>query len=174
MLYTGRRLKRLRLFACMKQSHVAELLQVTQATVSRWEAGVLTPSESQQRALEHVFAKMPSTADAALKRLVETSTARVHLICDHSHRLLAASSSRRSEWRRDLLGAPMFRYASEEIQKAEGDLDELGWHDGRVASLVVETGPNGRADVPIVAGRVLWERIPLADGTTGRLVTTLT
>jgi transcriptional regulator with XRE-family HTH domain len=174
MLYMGRTLKRLRVVAGMKQSHVAELLKVTQTTVSRWEAGVLRPSENQQQALERLFASVSSTADAALKRLVETSTARVHLICDHSHRLLAASPARRAEWRRELLGAPMFRYASEEIRKAEGNLAELGWHEARIASLVVETGPNGRYDVPIVAGRVLWERIPLADGATGRLVTTLT
>ncbi len=174
MLYTGRALKRLRLMRGFKQSHVAELLNVTQATVSRWETGVLIPAEDQQAALERLFASGASTADAAIKRLVETSTARVHLICDHSHRLLVASPARRMEWRRDMLGIPMFRYASEGIQQAEGTLQDLGWYDGQTASLVVETGPNGRDDVPIVAGRVLWERLPLADGATGRLVTTLT
>ncbi|ASY71356.1 helix-turn-helix transcriptional regulator [Sinorhizobium fredii] len=174
MLYTGRALKRLRLMRGIKQSHVAELLNVTQATVSRWETGVLIPAEDQQAALEHLFGRPASTADAAIKRLVETSTARVHLICDHSHRLLAASPARRREWRRDMLGTPMFRYASDGIQQAEATLQDLGWHEGETTSLVVETGSNGRHDVPIVAGRVLWERIPLADGAAGRLVTTLT
>jgi hypothetical protein len=42
-----------------------------------------------------------------------------------------------------------------------------------LAFLAVETGPNGRDDVPISAGRVLWERIPLADGAMGRLVTAI-
>lgn len=173
MLYTGRMLKRLRYLRGMKQSHVAELMQVTQATVSRWEAGILTPSEIQQAALERLFENAAPPVDAALKRLVATSMARVHLICDHSHRLLAASPARRAEWRRDMHGAPMFRYASDEIQQAERTLHELGWYDGQTASLAIETGPNGRDDVPIVAGRVLWERIPLADGAMGRLVTTL-
>lgn len=72
-----------------------------------------------------------------------------------------------------MVGEPMFRYASQEIRKAERDLAELGWHDGRLAFLAVETGPNGRDDVPISAGRVLWERIPLADGAMGRLVTAI-
>ncbi|HXV29254.1 MAG TPA: helix-turn-helix transcriptional regulator [Sinorhizobium sp.] len=173
MLYIPGTLKRLRLLSGMKQSHVAELMKVTQATVSRWEAGVLTPSERQLEALASLLARAAPSADAALKRLVETSTAKVHLICDHSHRLLATSPARRAEWRRDMLGAAMFRYASPEIQQAESTLQDLGWHDGRMASLVVETGSNGREDVPIVAGRVLWERIPLADGAMGRLVTTL-
>ncbi|ASY65101.1 putative transcriptional regulator [Sinorhizobium sojae CCBAU 05684] len=174
MVFTGRMLKRLRLLSGMKQSHVAELLQVTQATISRWEAGLLTPSENQTAALECLFEKVPPSADAALRRLVEMSTAKVHLICDYSHRLLAASPSRRAEWRRELLGLPMLRYASDEIQEAERSLTDLGWYDGQTASLLVDTGPNRRDDVPIVAGRVLWERIPLADGAMGRLVTTLT
>ncbi|OAP41309.1 XRE family transcriptional regulator [Sinorhizobium glycinis] len=174
MLYTGRALKRLRLMRGIKQSHVAELLGVTQATVSRWETGVLTPAEEQRAALERLFARPASAADAAIKRLVETSTARVHLICDHSHRLLAASPLRRREWRRDLLGTPMFRYASEAIRQAESTLQDLGWYHDQTSSLVVETGPNDRDDVPIVAGRVLWERIPLVDEAMGRLVTTLT
>lgn len=174
MLYTGRALRRLRLMRGIKQSHVAELLNVTQATVSRWETGVLMPAEDQRAALERLFAPQASTADQAIKRLVEASTARVHLICDHSHRLLAASPGRRTEWRRDMLGTPMFRYASEGIQQAEAALQDLGWYHGQTSSLVVETGPNGRDDVPILAGSVLWERIPLSDGAIGRLVTTLT
>ncbi|WEX77731.1 helix-turn-helix domain-containing protein [Sinorhizobium numidicum] len=175
MQYTGWALRRLRILRGMKQSHVAELLSVTQATMSRWECGVLTPSESQQMALARLFETVTtSSADAALKRLVETSTSKVHLICDRSHRLLAASPARRSEWRRDMLGTPIFRYASPEIRKTETDLANLGWHEGRMASLIVDTGPNADDDVPIVAGRVLWERMPLAEGATGRLVTTLT
>lgn len=173
MLYTGRMLKRFRHLRGMKQSHVAELMKVTQATVSRWEAGVLRPSERQQAALERLFATGMPSADAVLRRLVESSMAKIHLICDHSHRLLAASPARRAEWRLDMMGAPMFPYASKEIQRAERTLQHLGWYDGQMASLVVETGPNGRDDVPIVAGRVLWERIPLSDGAMGRLVTTL-
>lgn len=174
MSFTARILKRLRLLRGMKQSHLAELLNVAQATVSRWEAGLLKPSERQQAALERLFAEFaPSAADAALKRLVETSFARLHLICDHSHRLLAVSPLRRSEWRREMLGTPMFRYASEEIRRAESALESLGWYESGTASLVVETGPNGRDDVPIAAGQVLWERIPLADGAMARLVTTL-
>lgn len=173
MSFNARMLKRLRLLRGMKQSHVAELLNVTQATVSRWEAGLLMPSERQQAALERLFAELAPSADAALKRLVETSSARLHLICDHSHRLLAASPLRRSDWQRELLGTPMFRYASEEICCAESALESLGWYESGTASLVVETGPNGRDDVPIAAGQVLWERIPLADGAMARLVTTL-
>ncbi|ODR90013.1 helix-turn-helix domain-containing protein [Sinorhizobium alkalisoli] len=173
MPFTARMLKRLRLLRGMKQSHLAELLAVTQATISRWEAGLLTPSERQQAVLERLFAEPGPSADAALKRLVDTSTHRLHLICDHSHRLLAASPLRRSEWRREMWGTPMFPYASEEIRSAESTLESLGWYEGGAASLVVETGPNGRDDVPIAAGRVLWERIPLADGAMARLVTTL-
>ncbi|MCG5482012.1 helix-turn-helix domain-containing protein [Sinorhizobium alkalisoli] len=173
MSFTARMLRRLRLLRGMKQSHVAELLNVTQATVSRWEAGLLRPSERQQIALERVFAELAPSADAALKRLVETSSVRLHLICDLSHRLLAASPLRRSEWRREMLGMQMFRYASEEIRSAESALESLGWYESGTASLVVETGPNGRDDVPIAAGQVLWERIPLADGAMARLVTTL-
>ncbi|MCA1490988.1 helix-turn-helix transcriptional regulator [Ensifer sp. NBAIM29] len=173
MSFTARMLRRLRLLRGMKQSHVAELLNVTQATVSRWEAGLLRPSERQQIALERVFAELAPSADAALKRLVETSSVRLHLICDLSHRLLAASPLRRWEWRREMLGMQMFRYASEEIRSAESALESLGWYESGTASLVVETGPNGRDDVPIAAGQVLWERIPLADGAMARLVTTL-
>jgi transcriptional regulator with XRE-family HTH domain len=160
----------------MKQSHVAELLGVTQATVSRWERGVLPMSTTQQAAAQRVLANPHPAHDAALKRLVESSMLKVHLICDRTHRLLAASPARQSEWKADLaevLGRSLLAYASPEILAAEATLDELGWHEGQLSCLAVDTGANAYASVPILPGRVLWERVLLGDGTAGRLVTTI-
>lgn len=168
-------LKHLRRLAGMKQSHLAELMGVTQPTVSRWENGSLPLTVEQARALQTLFAARPDPAqDAALKRLVETSTSPVHLICDRTHRLLAASPARAADWRvsiAEYLGRSLLVYASEEILSAEAKLDDLGWHDGGLSSLAFETGANGDPDIPIRPGPMLWERVRLSDGSSGRLVT---
>jgi transcriptional regulator with XRE-family HTH domain len=176
MPISGSAIRRMRQLRNMKQEHLAELLAVNQATVSRWERGILPVTVAQARRLESIFASPSSSADAALKRLVEHSRSKVHLICDRTHRLLAASSARQSEWRlplSDFLDRPLFSYASQEIVKTEGELVGLGWHEGRINSLTLETGANGNPHLPIAAGRVLWERIFLADGSAARLVTTV-
>ncbi|MFE0017436.1 helix-turn-helix domain-containing protein [Mesorhizobium sp. NPDC059054] len=173
----GRRLRRMRLLRQMKQSHLAELMDVDQATVSRWERGILDFSEAQWVvACQLLMAPFGSAQDAWLKRLVESSAQKVHLVCDQTHRLLAASRPRQAEWRADLptfLGKSLLVYASPEILAADTALDDLGWHDGRVGSLEVDTGPNSDEDLTILPGRVLWERIMLADGTPARLATTI-
>ena len=165
----------MRLLRGMKQSHLAELLGVTQATVSRWERGLLIVAEAQRAEAQRLLAVRPDPAqDAALKRLVQSSSRRVHLICDRTHRLLAASGMRQAEWRADpaeFLGRSLLAYASPEIRAAEAALVDLGWHDGQLPHFIVDTGSNGHPIVPIKPGRVLWERIMLADGVAGRLVT---
>lgn len=170
-------LRRLRLLRGMKQSHLAELLGVNQATVSRWERGQLAMTPAQEAATQRLLATPPPPSqDAVLKRLVESSTLKVHLICDRTHRLLAASPARRAEWRgdpADFLGRSLLVYASPEILAAEAALDGLGWGEGRLASLTIETGRNDNPLLPIRPGHALWERIPLADGTPARLVTAL-
>lgn len=174
---TGPALRRLRLFAGMKQSYLAEVLGVAQATVSRWERGALPVPATHWRTAQRLLAAAPSSSqDAALKRLVESSTQKVHLICDRTHRLLAASPGRCEEWRADVssyLGKSLFVYASPEIRTAEATLDGLGWHEGRLSSLAVETGPNADPMFRILPGKMLWERVTLADGSAGRLVTTI-
>jgi transcriptional regulator with XRE-family HTH domain len=173
----SRGLRRMRLLRQMKQSHLAELMGVDQATVSRWERGILAMSETQWIAA-HRFLAAPFglTQDTALRRLVESSTHKVHLVCDQTHRLLAASPARQAEWRADLselLGKSLLVYASLEILVADAALDDLGWHEGRLCSLEVDTGPNSSAELAILPGRTLWERVLLGDGTAGRLVTTI-
>jgi transcriptional regulator with XRE-family HTH domain len=168
----GPALRRLRRLRGMKQSHAAELLGVSQATVSRWERGELAPTPEAAAAIRRLTAASV-TADAALKRLVEGAAGAVHLICDESHVLLAASPARTARWRADLQGRSLWRFASAEIACAERRLPDLGWRTGDCDALTFATGPNAAADVPIAPGLVLWERLHLADGRPVRLVSTL-
>ena len=95
----GRALRRWRRLRSVKQSHAAELFGVTQATLSRWERGHHRLPDAAARKLWRLLAApLDSAADAGLRRLVESSTLPVHLICDLSHRLLAASPARFAEW----------------------------------------------------------------------------
>ncbi|RWX15632.1 XRE family transcriptional regulator [Rhizobium hidalgonense] len=177
MTISGSGIRRMRLLRSMKQQHLAELLGINQATVSRWEQDQLSLSPQQAVRLERIFSSSQhAAADTSLKRLVEDSVRPVHLICDVSHRLLSASRPRQAEWRAPLaafLGRSLFSYASAEIAATEQSLDERGWHEGRLLSLTFETSANDDASMPIAAGRVTWERITLSDGSAGRLVTTV-
>jgi transcriptional regulator with XRE-family HTH domain len=160
----------------IKQAHAAELLRVTQSTVSRIERGELKPAGAlRNRLLDLVFARIHPTRDAALRRLVEGSACPVHLVCDLTHRLLAASAPREREWQRaasELRGQPLWRYATEAIRAAEARLPDLGWgeRDGTHA-LTFVTGANGLDELRIVPGVQIWERILLSDGSPARLVT---
>ncbi|MGY4397254.1 transcriptional regulator with XRE-family HTH domain [Sphingomonas sp. UYAg733] len=172
----GRRLRRFRALRGIKQAHVADLLGVTQAMVSRWESGLHRPAPDLSRRIETLIAaRADGSADAALRRLVLESAAPVHLICDATHVLLAASRSREAEWRvaaADYVGASLWRFATPEIVAAEQGLDDAGWFD-RPDPVRVPTSGNGRRDIRILPSILGWERIALADGRMGRLVTTV-
>ena len=169
----GRVFRRQRRLRGIKQSHAAELLGVSQSTISRWEAGGQAPSPEARRALERLTAA-PVCADVGLKRLVEAASIPVHLVCDATHVLLAASPVRAARWRKpasELIGRSLWPFASPEIQAMESRLGELGWYDGGEA-LAFWTGANAPAVVPIAPGLTLWERIALSDGREARLVST--
>ena len=171
----GQALRRLRRTKGWKQLRLAEGLGVNQSTVARWENGSLELSEDGFARARRLLQVSPAQDDV-LRRLVETSTQQIHLICDVSHRLLAASPAREAAWRIgacDLLGTPLIGFASEEILQAEAGLDGLGWHEGAVSSLTVTTRSNHHPLVPIKPGRCRWDRLHLGDGSAARLVTTL-
>ena len=171
----GRALRRWRRLRGVKQSHAAELLGVTQATLSRWERGRHRLPEEAERKLSRLLrAPLDSASDAGLRRLVEHSTQEVHLICDLTHRLLAASPARVINWTADLAemrGQSLWRFATDEIRVAESRLGELGWYDDGVAQVSFDNGANDSAIVPIEPGVLVWERLQLSDGSLARLVT---
>jgi transcriptional regulator with XRE-family HTH domain len=176
-LPVGRALRRFRRLNGIKQGHVAELLAVSQAAVSRWESGVHEPEAHQrERILDMIAANASNDADAALKRLIETSTLPVHLVCDATHCLLAASPGRASSWRGGndaFLGQSLWRFASPEIAAAQAGLTDRGWFERPFQRLQFDTGHNHSDVVTVLPGTLLWETVPLADGRTGRIATTL-
>lgn len=169
----GKRLRRLRRAAGTKQEALATQLGVNQATISRWENGALTPDPGVQRSVMDVLAQTRGN-DTALKRLVENSADCVHLIDDASHKCLAYSKGRARCWRatdRGLLGTSLWQFATDEICHAESQLEAEGWWD--LLSPTPKSFVTSEAIYPsirISAGRILWERVYLADGTPARLV----
>lgn len=176
--HLGPALRRLRRLRGIKQSHVAELAGVTQATVSRWESGAHAPDAEQAgRVLRLLEARLDGRADRALKRLVEGSARPVHLVCDVTHRLLAASPGREREWQHSAgtyLGQGMYRFATEEIQAVEGRLSELGWYEEHGPDVLLWSRYNPLPEIRMLPGLMVWERVALADGGMARLCTKLT
>jgi transcriptional regulator with XRE-family HTH domain len=172
----GQRLKRLRCQRGLKQSHVAEIAAVCQTTVSRWEAGNITPDAKLAADVLQRLAT-DATADRALRRLVETSSQVVHLVTDADHRLLAASPAREADWQASAstyLGQSLWRFATASIVKAERDLAAQGWWQKAAPAPVLVNIDDGRqSEMRIRTGRMVWERLWLGDGTAARLCTML-
>ncbi|HSV45805.1 MAG TPA: helix-turn-helix transcriptional regulator [Ramlibacter sp.] len=173
----GRSLHRWRALRRIKQQHAAELLGVSQATISRWENGQLAPDADEQVRLRALMqARLDSAADRELARLVSLSSAPMHLVCDLTHRLLALSPLREQQCsvpRNLLIGTSLWRYASAEIVAAEEQLAALGWYGPSPPALEIVTGANHFTEVAIIPSRFRWVRFQLSDGSFARLVETL-
>lgn len=170
----GRRLRRWRRLRGIKQTDAADRLELSQTTVSRIEAGLVEPSDRLRRRIEDLVSSRPSSAsDRALAELVAAAPTPVHLVCDLTHRLLAASPTRLAEWRLglpELRGRSLWPHASPAIRAAEDALGPRGWHDAPDAETVFDSPAHDGPVVRIAAGRIAWTRLPLSDGGFARLV----
>jgi transcriptional regulator with XRE-family HTH domain len=160
----GRALRRFRVLNGIKQGDVADRLAVTQASVSRWESGAHLPEPAMRdRILAMIAAHAGNDADSALRRLIESSTAPVHLVCDAGWPGGAEAFLDRSLW----------AFASPEIVAAEEGLADRGWYDRPFQRLEFRTGHNGNPLIAVLPSMMRWETVPLADGRIGRITTTL-
>jgi transcriptional regulator with XRE-family HTH domain len=157
----------------MKQAHLAELLDVTQGTVSRWENGSHAPDPEQVKKLEVLMSvPLDSAVHAGLRRLIELATIPVHLVCDATHRLLAASPAREAVWgvsAQELRGQSLWCFASDEVRAVEGRLKDAGWYDAHAPAVSGWTNGNDGERLCIVPQLFLWERMILDDGTVVRI-----
>ncbi|MGP1254306.1 MAG: helix-turn-helix domain-containing protein [Kiloniellales bacterium] len=170
-------LRRWRRLNGIKQEALAADLGVSQATLSRWEAGTHCPDAAMRRRLEGLLSAVPqSGADRALLRLIRSSATPCHLVCDLTHCLLVASVARERQWmvsENDLLGSSMWRFATMEIEAFEPRLPELGWFDAIPSDLSFRTGPAAFAELTIETGYLNYARFQLSGGAYARLVSDL-
>lgn len=173
----GKALRRFRRLNAIKQSHAAEFFKVSQATISRWESGAHEPEAAhRERIIAMIAAHAGNAADGALRRLIENSSLPVHMVCDATHQLLAASPARVAGWSQSadaFLGKSLWRFASREIIAAEASLAALGWYDHPFKQLRFQTGENESDVIKVMPSVMLWETVPLADGRVGRITTTV-
>ncbi|MCC9624350.1 helix-turn-helix domain-containing protein [Thalassospira sp. MA62] len=159
----------------IKQSRLADILGVTQATVSRWERAQQAPAPMQRALIEQMMTRNRNIRlDQVVKRLVTQSRQRVHLIEDRSHRLLCASGPREDEWQRDsseLLGMSLWRFATAEIATAEKHLHDIGWHEDQTDHIGFANTQRNGPPMRIIDHFIVWERFFLSDGTAVRLTT---
>jgi len=172
----GPSVKRWRQVNRIKQEALALELGVSQSMISRWESGRAQPEGRERARLVRLLHARPNTAaDAALLELVSTSANRVHLVCDLTHRLLAASPARAREWHapvEDLMGTSLWSFASDGIREAEHRLDAAGWFEPHAPEIVFRTERAHFKAMTIPESQVKITRVPLSDGSFARLVRT--
>ncbi|MEQ9328695.1 MAG: helix-turn-helix transcriptional regulator [Rhodospirillales bacterium] len=173
----GRSLRIWRQLHRVKQSHAAEMIGVSQATISRIENGDHVPTGRELGVIRNlVAARLSDAGDRALAQLVRHSAMAVHLVCDDSHRLLALSPGRQRQARgdaRNLIGRSLWPCASPEIVRLESELEDLGWFEPAPEAIVRRTSAHHGPFLDIVESRFRATRIRLSDGSYARLVETL-
>lgn len=172
--HLARSLRTWRALRRIKQDHAAQLLGVSQPTLSRWENGRAAPAADEAQRLRTLLAaRLDSAADHMLARLVTQSSQPVHLICDLTHRLLAASPRRQAQFHvpvSDLLGRALWRYATEDIVRAEAQLADRGWYEAAPPEVRFDTGARHSDALSILPCHMRWVRLQLSDGSYVRLV----
>ncbi|WP_420336543.1 helix-turn-helix domain-containing protein [Roseibium sp.] len=170
----GPSLRRWRVLNRVKQQSLARDLGVSQSRISRWESGQAEPDALDRQRITQLLRARPETAsDRALLDLVTQAATPVHLVCDLTHRLLAASPARTRDWRvsvADLIDTPLWRFASEGIKVAENGLEDSGWFEPLGPDIVYLTERAEFAELTIPESRIRISRLALSDGRFARLV----
>jgi transcriptional regulator with XRE-family HTH domain len=170
----GPSLRRWRVLNRVKQEALARDLGVSQSKISRWESGSAQPKGADQlKILKLLRARPESSADRTLLELVTCSSEPVHLVCDLTHRLLAVSPARATNWHvptADLMNRPLWRFASEGIREMEGRLAEHRWFEPLSPDILFHTEDAHFPELTILQGKIRISRLSLSDGSYARLV----
>ena len=160
----GAQIRTFRRHRMLKQAALAAMLDVDQATVSRWERDIGTPPERVQRVLRAVV-RTVKTRDQVLKHSIATSFSQV-VLTDHDRTIWAASSSycdAHGVTQTNIVGRSTQPQYTEAGQRLVFATD--GLYAGEIASVRCAMRAHtfdGRRNVPV---ELLWVPVFLSDGT---------
>ncbi len=162
----GAEIRRLRQTRFLKQSALAEALNVDQATVSRWERNLTVPERGAQRRLREMM-RQPGLDDFLLRHVV--TVAQGQILLSNIERIMQVLSVSYSA-AHGLPMTAMVGYSTRGMYTAEGEAlwqesRRSGFYRGDVASVTAITRANSlsghRRNIPI---KVVWVPTRLVSG----------
>ncbi len=163
----GAQLRRFRRLRALKQSALAELVGVDQATVSRWESGRQSPDLGTQRRLRDLMRAVEPREEILLRHWIDASVGYT-VLCDEDRIVRAASPSYcaiHGVSPTEVLGRSAVPAFTAELEHALWVTVDRGFFEGDVASVTVVARVNalsGRQHG--MAGISVWTPVPLSDG----------
>jgi transcriptional regulator with XRE-family HTH domain len=168
----GQQIRAFRRQRLIKQSVLAEMAGVDQATISRWERGLQLPDVQMQRRLRDLLRKA-TPDEAILKHLTRMSLGEV-MLSNHEQTILASSAPYAQTHRVTADHIVGMSWRGKQNGEGEGLIRraiQCGFFRGDVASVSVvmlsKSLSGHRRNVPT---KVLWGALPLSDGTIVRQV----
>lgn len=79
----------------LSQEDLAEILESNQATISRWEKGLIVPSYEKQKKIENIASRSNIASLGGMAELVRNSPFRIFIVDDEN---FVIASSQSSEW----------------------------------------------------------------------------
>jgi transcriptional regulator with XRE-family HTH domain len=162
----GAEIRRFRRLRAVKQTSLAEMLGVDQATVSRWEANRQEPDLGMQRRLRALIQGTGARDEALLRHWVESAVGETALL-DASRTLVAASATflaRHGLAVPPPAGLSTIAMFSEELDRAWWYAVERGFFEGEVASVGVVGRVHLLSGSGTLMSRSAWVPVVLNDG----------
>ncbi len=162
----GSEIRHFRRLRAIKQTTLAEMLGVDQATVSRWEGNRQTPDLGMQRRLQALMHGDGAHDEILLRHWVGTAIGDTALL-DASRNLVVGSASFLARHGIEVPappGLPATRMFSEELDRAWRHAAEHGFFEGDVASVTVIGRVHLLSGDGTLACRSVWLPAPLNDG----------
>jgi transcriptional regulator with XRE-family HTH domain len=163
----GGQLRRFRRLRSLKQTALAELIGVDQATISRWESGRQNPDLAMQHRLRDLMRRIEPREEILLKHWINASVGYT-VLCDEDRIIRAASPSYCSIHglsSADVLGLSSIPVFTAELERALWLAIDRGFFEGEVASATVVGRANALSGQSLdIPGMSVWTPVPLTDG----------
>ena len=163
----GAQLRRFRRLRALKQTALAELIGVDQATVSRWESGRQSPDLSMQQRLRDLMRRIEPREEVLLSHWINASVGYT-VLCDEDRIIRAASPSYctiHGIAASDVVGMSSIPAYTAELERALWLAVDRGFFEGDVASITVVGRANALSGRPRdIPGISVWTPVPLTDG----------